>query len=180
MNNTLKNLLLIFSSILFVAILEIIFSLLPTSQLFNKIEVNEKNKLLAYEKNEKINFSHSWKLDKSVIKQTNNYGFINSIDYHNNSKPDLMVIGDSFVDAYQVENKDSISEKIAEIKKNKVYSLSMSGSALSQYLFYMKYAEKNFNPKEYLFVLVDNDFHESICEYYRKGRCCFNKDWELN
>lgn len=172
---------LIFFLILYLILLELIFFLLPTSEVFSRNEVNNENRLLSYKENEDIIFSNKWNFKNIVNKKTNNYGFINSIDYKKDGNPDLMVIGDSYVDAYQVNNKDSITEQLSnKIKNFNVYSLSMSGSALSQYLYYAEFAEINFNPKEYLFLIVHNDFDESICKYKKKeGAHCFNEYWEL-
>ncbi len=96
----------------------------------------------------------------------NNFGWNSDIDYHvNHAKPLIAIIGDSFIEALQVDIDKSIAGIIREKVKNKyeVYSFGKSGAALSQYLQMSRYVKKYFNPDIIVINVVHNDFDESLC-----------------
>lgn len=81
----------------------------------------------------------------------------------------IAVIGDSYVEALQVNVEDSfpsIIEKklLTEGYKIEVYQFGYSGAALSQYLQMMRYVVPMYQPDILLFHIVHNDIHESIFE----------------
>ena len=101
-------------------------------------------------------------------KQLNNYGFLNDQDYiPEDESPLLAIIGDSYVEAAQVENRNSMHGLLSQETKGKgrVYSFGLSGSPLSDYLAYAIYALNEFNAKALVIVVVGNDFDESLTKY---------------
>ena len=92
-----------------------------------------------------------------------------------------MVIGDSYVEALQVDHNETLPEIIEQLDDNlDVYAMAISAISLSQYIKYIEFAEEEFDPKEYLIVVVGNDFDESLCSYKRKqGTYCFDENFEL-
>ena len=79
------------------------------------------------------------------------------------TKPVISVIGDSYVEALQVKNKDAFHAILDEnLNSHDVYPIGISGSPLSQYLAFAEYAAEKFDPKLYVFLIISNDFDESF------------------
>tara|TARA_Y100000741_G_C18226141_1_gene547900 strand:- start:330 stop:1403 length:1074 start_codon:yes stop_codon:yes gene_type:complete len=162
-------------------IVEIICRILPTSTPLFLAPVSNKDDILRYHPNQNSTYSLGGNFYQVVDKVTNNYGFFSSFDYLEKSKPDLMIIGDSFIEAVQIKNEDTIGEIITKKSQNiTVYQMGIGGVPLSQYIKMLHFAEKEFSPKEYIFVIVGNDFDESLCEVrVKEGTWCFNENYEL-
>ena len=69
----------------------------------------------------------------------NNDGWNSLIDYRkkkNNSKKRIAVIGDSYIEAFQVDYDKSYPSLLSNVLKNEyeIYSFGISGAPLSQYL----------------------------------------------
>jgi hypothetical protein len=71
------------------------------------------------------------------------------------------------VEALQVDNSESIHGLLGQAvgREGRVYAFGVSGAPLSQYLAYAEYARRNFEPTAYVFVIVSNDFDESLLKY---------------
>jgi len=113
-------------------------------------------------------YSAGWNFAIRSHKHTNNYGFNNIADYHPRERsPLLMVIGDSFVEAHEVDAGKSAAELLnAGLEgAGRVYSIGLSGAALSQYLATAGYACATFRPQALAFVIIGNDFDESLLKY---------------
>jgi predicted MPP superfamily phosphohydrolase len=164
-----------------IILLELIFRILPTSTPLPLKSVTDKNDILRYNAHQKSTFSLGKDFYQIVTKTTNNYGFFSSYDYIKNSKPDLVVIGDSMIEAAQIKNEDTFGEIITKLKPSlNVYQMGVSGIALPQYLKMLQFADNEFYAKHYIISIVSNDFNESICDYKMKeGTWCFNKNFEL-
>ena len=89
-------------------LLEVIFRVLPTAELFSRGQVNAENPIISYTPNQSITFSLGSDFYQVTEKHTNNYGYVSSLDYVPGGKPDLIVIGDSYVEALQVLNKEDL------------------------------------------------------------------------
>ncbi|MBF0321145.1 MAG: hypothetical protein HQL01_15235 [Nitrospirae bacterium] len=97
----------------------------------------------------------------------NNEGFRSDIDYSTeHAKPLIAVIGDSFVEALQVDMKDTMASKLKEKLNGQfdIYSFGVNGAPLSQYLQMARYVNRRFNPDILVFNIVHNDFDESLCQ----------------
>lgn len=97
----------------------------------------------------------------------NNDGWNSPINYFSKKKPGIRriaVIGDSYIEALQVDVEKSYSNLLADSlgSKYEVYSFGIAGSPLSQYLHVSRYVEKKYSPDIYIFNLIHNDFDESI------------------
>jgi hypothetical protein len=88
------------------------------------------------------------------------------IDYHagNREKQLIAVIGDSFIEALQVDVDHNYPFLLRHSLEDdyEVYAFGVSGAPLSQYLHMSRYVNKHFNPDIVVFNLVHNDFAESI------------------
>jgi hypothetical protein len=97
----------------------------------------------------------------------NNDGWNSPIDYFAEKKPGvkrIAVIGDSYIEAWQVDAEKSYPSLVADSlgPNYEVYSFGISGSPLSQYLHMSRYVDSLYSPDIYVFNLIHNDFHESI------------------
>ncbi len=148
--------------------LELIFRFLPVSDSLKVLPVNSKNPVMKFEENRNITWSKGWNFSIIVQKHINNYGFLNDQDYQpDDNTPLLAIIGDSYVEACQVKNRDSmhgiLSKEISE--RGRVYSFGASGSPLATYLAYANYARTKFDAEAVVFIIVGNDFDESLTKY---------------
>jgi hypothetical protein len=100
--------------------------------------------------------------------KSNNYGFISPIDYDPTSNiPLTAVIGDSFIEAAMVDQtRTAVAVLNATFQSSRrFYAFGTSGSQLSTYIAYAMYTKKEFHPDRYVFLIVGNDFDESLASY---------------
>jgi hypothetical protein len=169
-------------SILFTLIfLEFALRFLPVIRPFDRTGGVSADETLRYLPNQRTVFSQGKFFDFPVTKVTNNYGFVSEREYVKGSNPSVVVIGDSYVEAMQVPYQRSIAGKLEELMApSKVYSIGVSGAPLSQYLHYAEYAKREFSPEAFVFVIVGNDFDESLCGVKpQRGFYCFNEQMSL-
>jgi len=94
---------------------------------------------------------------------------VSDFNIERNKKIRIAIIGDSYVEASQVNIENafpSVMEKIF-LKKGyevEVYPFGYSGAALSQYLQMARYVIFLYRPDILIFHIVHNDIHESIFE----------------
>ena len=149
-----------------VVLLEVIFRILPTSDSFKVKPVNTKNPILRYEENRDVRKQIGFNFQHITIKHINNYGYASDKDFQKKefqTKPVIAVIGDSYVDALGVKNQDTFHAILDNyLQSYDVYPIGISGSPLSQYIAFSRYAAKQFSPKLYVFLIIANDFDESF------------------
>lgn len=97
----------------------------------------------------------------------NNEGWNSAVDYlppEQRTKPLVAVIGDSYVEAFQVDPDESFVALLREELGGEydVYGFGMSGAPLSQYLHMSRYVKRRFDPDVLVFNLVHNDLDESL------------------
>ncbi|MHC8597210.1 SGNH/GDSL hydrolase family protein [Arenicellales bacterium IMCC55707] len=165
-----------------VALLEVIFRILPVSDSLKTQVVNDERPIVHFKKNREVtlqtgaNFSH-W-----VQKKSNNFGYLSDVDFHPASEIQsnrVVVIGDSFVEASQVANEDTFHHRLMKIYPlKKFYPIGVSGAPLSQYLAFAQFSEDNFKPSQYIFVIILNDFIQSWLKYENAARLHFFDDNE--
>jgi hypothetical protein len=148
--------------------LELVLRFFPVSEGLRGVPVNEANPVYRFSPNRVLRWSKGWNFALVNEIRTNNYGFISDIDYDPaESSPLLAVIGDSFVEAAMVPYDRTAAGILGRLVGNdgRIYSFGSSGSALSQYLAYAKYARDEFHPDGMVFIIVGNDFDESLMKY---------------
>jgi len=92
-------------------------------------------------------------------------GWLNENDYASRpNKPVIAVIGDSYVEALQVDYRNTMSSQLSRKLGGsyEVYSFGLSGANLSQYLLMSRYVQRNFNPKIMIFNIIDGDIPGSL------------------
>jgi hypothetical protein len=173
-----KKLKRILKNILFVTVpmLLVIFLLLEiASRIFfpgndaPKTIYDEKDRLVKY--NRDYGTTGLWTAGRFSQQRArwhiNNDGWNSPIDFFPEKKPGvkrIAVIGDSFVEAWQVDSDKAYPDLMEDSlgPKYEVYRFGIAGAPLSQYLHMSRYVEKKYSPDIYIFNLVHNDFHESV------------------
>ena len=149
-------------------LLELVFRALPVTSAPYILPVSSSTPIARFQPNLHYIFSRGWDFAITANKHSNNYGYINQNNYNaNGSSPLMMVIGDSFVEANQVDAGNSAAELLhSRIEPDgRVYSIGLSGAALSQYLAFAEYSKITFHPKSIVFIIIGNDFDESLLKY---------------
>ncbi|MCB0404633.1 MAG: SGNH/GDSL hydrolase family protein [Bdellovibrionales bacterium] len=163
--------LVIFGCFIAVVLLELALQFLPVHDSMLATAVNEQSPVARYLPNR--DFTYSLGADFAIVNRghVNNAGFVNDQDYDTQAhSPLVAVIGDSYVEALMVPYKQTLQGTLARAvgKEGRVYSFAMSGAPLSQYLVYADYARSYYRPDALIFVIVGNDFDESLPKY-REG-----------
>lgn len=165
-------------------LLELIFRALPVSYPPYILPVTSKTPIASMQQNQDYLYSKGWDFSIRAKKHSNNFGYINQNNYDpEKNSPLLMVVGDSFVEAQQVDAGKSVAELLGSSinGKRRVYSIGLSGAPLSQYLMFAEYSKRTFHPDAMAFVIVGNDFDESLFKYKSSPRFHYfkEKDGEL-
>ena len=148
--------------------LEIALRMMPVSEGFRALAVNEANPIYRYAPNRTAIWSKGWNFAITNRVRANNVGFISDSDYDPQSTTPLMaIVGDSYIEAAMVPPDQTAPALLrrALADKGRVYSFGASGAALSQYLAYAKYAREVFRPNGLVVTVVGNDFDESLLRY---------------
>lgn len=108
----------------------------------------------------------------------NNMGWNSAIDFIPvKHAPRIVIIGDSYVEALQVNVEDSIAGQLRRMvsPQIEVYSFGISGAPLSQYVQMTRYVRSYFEPDLVVINVVHNDFDESLCSVKRQaGMLCLD------
>jgi hypothetical protein len=132
------------------------------------LPVNDENPVYRFAPNRTLRWSKGWNFTLVNQVRTNNYGFISDRDYDPAARsPLLAVIGDSFVEAAMVPYGRTAAGILGRSvgDDGRIYSFGSSGSALSQYLAYARYARDEFHPDGMVVIIAGNDFDESLLKY---------------
>lgn len=158
----------LFGILLSIILLEAIFRVLPVRDSLMTLPVNSANPVIRFKEDRDVIWSRGANFSIVTRKHVNNYGFLNDQNYSPEDKdPLLAIIGDSYVEASQVENSSSMHGILSQeaAGKGRIYSFGASGSPLSTYLAYADYAAKEFHVNALVFIIVGNDFDESLTRY---------------
>ena len=150
--------------------LEIVLKMLPVSEGFRALAVNDANPIYRYAPNRTAIWSKGWNFSITNRVRTNNVGFISDLDYDSqNTTPLMAIVGDSYIEAAMVPSDETAAARLGRAvgEKGRVYSFGASGAALSQYLAYAKYVKDVFRPDGLVVTVVGNDFDESLLRYKR-------------
>jgi hypothetical protein len=157
-----------FGLLLALLLLEGVLRLLPVNEGLHTQPVNAASPVYHFEPNRDSVWSRG--PDFALVNRvhTNNFGFVNNLDYTPDAPTPLTaVIGDSYVEAVMVPSKETLQARLASALhgRGRVYSFAASGAPLSQYLAYARYACSTFHADKLIFVVVGNDFDESLFRY---------------
>jgi hypothetical protein len=155
------------------ALLEVAFRFLPVSYPPHLLPVSAQDPVTRFQPNVDYQYSSGADFDIRTHKRSNNFGYNHIADYRPQERtPLLMVIGDSFVEAQAVDAGKSAAEILhAGVQgRGRVYSIGVSGAQLPQYLAFAQYAQHTFRPDAMAFVIIGNDFDESLLKYKSEPR----------
>lgn len=168
-----QNVLLSFLSICFTClVLEVLIRLFDLAPSTPKLLYDASNHIVKFEPNQTGVISFGKLGEKQVNYRINNDGWNSAIDYDSaDTRPVIAVIGDSYIQAMQVDVQKSYPALLQQKLKNKyrVYSFGFSGAALSQYVSMSRYVQKTFKPVILIFNCIHNDFDESFCHLKGNG-----------
>ncbi len=123
--------------------------------------------LPSYLANEKGVWSRDWNFTIVNTLVTNNLGFVTPQDYVKTDKTVVAVIGDSFVEAAMTSYDRTFYGRLAaklRPENTLVYTFAMSGAQLPDYLAWARYAVSQFAPQYMVFVIIPNDYDESLAK----------------
>ena len=149
-------------------IMDITLRFLPVSSATATMVVDDNNPIVRFTPNQPFTFSKGWQFAIVNTGWINNDGFVNDQDYARAAEGEpLIIIGDSYVEAKMVPYQQTVQGRLAKLLENrrKVYSIGIAGSQLAQYLAFAQYAWTEFHPQGMVFVIVGNDFDESLMKY---------------
>ena len=159
--------------------LEIFLRFMPIVNSVNWVPITQEDKILRHSENSEITYSKDWNFKYSNTRRVNNYGFLNDQNYTSNPSTSLIaVIGDSYVEAMLNKYENTFYGKLEKhLSGNSlVYSFGVSGAQLSQYIAWIDYTNKEFNPELFIIPIIANDFDESFYKYKRtRGFHYFNE-----
>lgn len=158
-------------------VLEIALRFFPV---FSGMPVNKNSEIYSFIPNATIQRSMHWNMTGARKRQVNNVGFISdqvyvpaaqSSDGNQSPKPLIAIIGDSYIEAMQVDYPNTTE---ANLLKNcsdhaRVYSFGAQFAPLSQYLSWVSYASQTFAPKAMVVNIVGNDFDESLISHQKSS-----------
>lgn len=158
---------------------ELVLRLLPTNEHPRPLAVNAASPVPRFEPDREFTWSKGWDFRIRARKRANADGFLNRADYRPGTHPLLAVVGDSYVEAAQVDDGQALHGRLAAALAGRaaVYSFGASYAQLPTYLAYAEYARDRYRPDAFLFVIVGNDFDESLrTPGARPGYTYFDRD----
>ncbi len=165
-------------------VLELIFTFLIRGSEFPYYHYDQNDRILRFSTTEQRTgvFTIGAMAQQRANWRINNAGWNSAIDFvEAKRRPRIAIIGDSYVEAFQVDVEDSIAGQLRHLvdPKFEVYAFGISGASLSQYLQMARYVRTHFDPDILVINVVHNDFEESLCSVKRQtGMLCL-EDSEL-
>lgn len=147
---------------------EITLRFLPVSTSLFGQPVNETSSVFRFLPDRDYLWSRDWNFSIVNGGHVNSSGFVSDRDYEaDTTSPLLAVIGDSYVEATMVPYAKTLQGRLAAkiARHGRVYSFAASAAPLSQYLAWARHARETYRPDAMVFVIVGNDFDESLLAY---------------
>lgn len=113
---------------------------------------------------------------KWSIYQSDRYGFNNPNTVYQKADIDFLIIGDSFMHGYCVDQKETLAGNLRELDFNAI-NLGMGGNGILTRFASLKEYGSVFKPKKVLWFYVENTLHRFQLEYKNK---VLKKYLELN
>jgi hypothetical protein len=124
-------------------------------------------------------YSRGWDFHTARTRRTNNEGFFSDFDYEDGFSG-IVAVGDSFVEAMQVDFDDTFHQRLAKNLGVEIYNVALSGAPLSQYQAYVDEICERYRPTKIVIPIINNDFDESLYEHRsRDGFFNYDEDGTL-
>ena len=134
-----------------------------------RMPVDEGRPIARYEPDRQFTWSRDWNFSIVTTVDVNNAGFVSDVDYEADAPgPLLAVVGNSFVEAFQVPYRRSCAGRLAAMLEptSRVYSFAMGGATLGQFLAWARYARDAFRPRGLVVVLNNSSlYHYSMIDF---------------
>lgn len=110
----------------------------------------------------KKNFSHEF-FGSRLINVTHNKMGFRDIEHQPNKKPNIIILGDSFVWGYDVENHERLTDHLQKQFKNKfnIYNFGVSGYGTGQQFLLLQRYYEQIKPKIVFVIFCGNDFYDN-------------------
>jgi len=164
-------------------VLEVVLRFLPVTSATGTMVVDDTNPIVRFAPSQTFTFYKGRQFAHTNTGRISNDGVINAQDYVKAGKQrPLMISGDSYVEAKMVPYEETVQGRLAKVleAKTKVYSIGVSGSSLSQYLAFAEYAWAEFHPQAMAFIIIGNDFDESLLKYKSEPGFHYFKESDSN
>lgn len=164
MKNALGNALLVVGSVLvFLVIAEIALRFLPVTEivLTRPVAADAEPFDVSAAAHAAHRFSRRFDFRNARTRKTNNLGFFSDFDFVRDTEVDV-AIGDSFVEALQVDFDAAFHQLLARGRTRPVYAIGVSGAPLSQYEAYLAQACADFRIGKAVFTINSSDFDQSL------------------
>ncbi|MDA9855060.1 hypothetical protein N9C80_01380 [Paracoccaceae bacterium] len=147
-------------------LLEIVFQFLPVSESSNLQNTNVNNHILYFKPNAKVRKTLGPFFNYSVVKATNDMGYFSDENRRDRGlKKVVLVVGDSFVEASHVANKNTFHGILPKHFPGYTFlPMGVSGSPLSQYLAFIEDVKTELDPELFIIPIISNDFDESLAK----------------
>jgi hypothetical protein len=147
--------------LLFFITLEAGLRLLPYNSGLVAAQVDDNQPVYRFLADRDVRYSQDWDMKNSRIRHINKDGFLSDIEYiAEDDGPLMAVIGDSFVEAIQVDWKASVHGLLYQslAPDVRVYAFAAAYASLAQYLAWSAYAREAYEPDMLVVNVVGNDF----------------------
>jgi len=115
--------------------------------------------------------------------KTNNEGYLNLYDYEEEMPIDILIMGSSHTEAYQVGIKDSFSSRLdSMLKDSNVYNIGISSHRFLVCANNLHAAVQKYRPSKYIVIetwttyFSDNDLKSTIAGEYKIPEVTYNSD----
>lgn len=145
--------------------LEFVTRILPVGQGLRARPVTHADPVFRFEPHRDVTFSLGWRMAHAQRVHLNNAGFVSDVDYDATlSTPLLALVGDSYVEAQIVPPAERVLSQLTRAagEGRRVYGFAASGAPLSQYVIWAEHAKTTYGASGAIFVVVGNDFDESL------------------
>jgi len=145
--------------LVFAIALEVGLSFLPVATAFERDE--QAFPIRHWKPYSNYTYSNGWNFRNPQSGRVNNYGFVNVMDYQA-GKADVLVIGDSYIEAQQVPQEMTLHAVNQSITGLATYAIGINDSHFADYVRYMEYGVKEYAPEFVVVKLFDSDLYKAF------------------
>lgn len=139
-------------------LIELVLQVMPTATGFQRS--SEPFPIRHWKPNSTYQYSNGWNFRNPQSGNVNNYGFVNVKDY-DSPKADVVVIGDSYIEAQQVTQDMTFHAIIEQETGLNTYSIGTNDSQFADYINYLRYGMETFSPDWLVIKLFASDLQGS-------------------